>query len=86
MHIQEPKPLPSDVKAFLDDAVDGALFFSLGSNVMSSALPKQMLEELMRAIERLPVRVLWKFEVSGIELPANAMIKNWLPQNDVLGT
>lgn len=85
MHIQAPKALPPDVKSFLDNATNGALFFSLGSNVMSSALPKKMLEQVVKAIARLPVSVLWKFEITGIDLPKNAMIKKWLPQNDILG-
>lgn len=30
LHIKDPKPLPADIKQFLDNANHGAIFFSLG--------------------------------------------------------
>lgn len=42
-HIKPTKPLPNDIKTFLDDASDGAIFFSLGTFVKSSRMPKDHL-------------------------------------------
>ncbi|KAH1022453.1 hypothetical protein HUJ04_011852, partial [Dendroctonus ponderosae] len=34
-HIDPPQPLPKDLQLFLDEAQDGAIFFSMGSHVKS---------------------------------------------------
>lgn len=39
-HIKPTKPLPNDIQTFLDGATDGAIFFSLGTFVKSSRMPK----------------------------------------------
>ena len=38
-----PSPLPDDLKKFLDEAENGAILFSLGSNAKSTFLPKEVL-------------------------------------------
>lgn len=42
-HIKETQPLPDDIQLFLDEATDGAIFFSLGTFVKSSRMPKDHL-------------------------------------------
>ncbi|KAJ9581435.1 hypothetical protein L9F63_023367, partial [Diploptera punctata] len=86
MHIKtKPDPLPKDLKIFLDEAKDGFIFFSLGSNLQSDALPKGKIRALLEAFSELPQRVLWKFESDHLEgLPPNVKIGKWLPQSDIL--
>ncbi|PSN50535.1 UDP-glucuronosyltransferase 2B18 [Blattella germanica] len=86
MHIKaKPDPLPKDIQDFLDGAKDGFFFFSLGSNLQSSQLPKEKLKSLLEAFAEIPQRVLWKFETDNIPgLPSNVKIGKWLPQSDIL--
>lgn len=42
-HIQPTKQLPSDIQQFLDEATHGAIFFSLGTIIKSSRMPKDHL-------------------------------------------
>lgn len=84
LHIEDPKPLPKKLKDFADAASDGFVFFSLGTNVKSSHLPKNKLEEIVRVFAGLKVKVLWKFEEAFEGLPKNVMVDEWLPQTDVL--
>ncbi|EDW04367.1 GH20997 [Drosophila grimshawi] len=85
MHIYPPKQLPADMQSFLDAATDGAIFFSLGSNVQSKEMPADMLRLFLRVFGSLKQRVLWKFEDDSIgQLPENVMIRKWLPQVDIL--
>ncbi|XP_036347518.1 UDP-glycosyltransferase UGT5-like, partial [Rhagoletis pomonella] len=85
MHIYPPKPLPSDLQNFLDNAEHGAIYFSLGTQVSSKDMPLEKLELFLDVFRQLKQRVLWKFENESIaNLPANVMIKKWLPQNDIL--
>ncbi|KMY95480.1 UDP-glycosyltransferase UGT5 [Drosophila simulans] len=85
MHIYPPKPLPADMQAFLDGATEGAIFFSLGSNVQSKDMPVKMLRLFLQVFGSLKQRVLWKFEDESIsQLPDNVMVRKWLPQADIL--
>ncbi|XP_049809643.1 UDP-glucosyltransferase 2-like [Schistocerca nitens] len=86
LHVKgKPNPLPKEIQSFLDDAEQGAIYFSLGSNMKSNSLPKNIRQSLMDAFSELPQRVLWKFEDDDLPgKPSNVMIAKWLPQQDVL--
>lgn len=54
-HIKPPKPLPSDLQQFLDGAKNGAIYFSFGTYVRSSEMPKEKLKMFLgksKVIER----------------------------------
>lgn len=85
LHIKEPKPLPSDLQKFLDDAHDGAIYFSLGTNLRSADMPKDKLRAILSVFRSMKQRIIWKYEDESIQdLPSNVMIKSWLPQSDIL--
>lgn len=42
-HIKPPKPLPDDLQRFLDEAKNGAIYFSLGTVLRTSRMPKEKL-------------------------------------------
>ncbi|KAJ3658832.1 hypothetical protein Zmor_010553 [Zophobas morio] len=85
IHIKEPKPLPKDLKTFMDDAKEGVIFFSLGSNIKSELLPEEQVNKFMNVFSQLPYKVLWKFENENLpNKPNNVEIKKWLPQQDLL--
>lgn len=46
-HIKPAKPLPNELKTFLDGAKHGAIYFSLGSNLKSSLLPKHHIQAFL---------------------------------------
>lgn len=84
-HIKPVKPLPTDIQAFLDGAEHGAIYMSLGSFVQSSMMPKEKMQTILKVFGSLKQRVLWKFESDDIsKLPANVMVRKWLPQSDIL--
>ncbi|XP_023702334.1 UDP-glucuronosyltransferase 2B31 isoform X3 [Cryptotermes secundus] len=85
MHIKPGKELPSDLKNFLDNANNGAIFFSLGTNVRSDKMSAVKLKAFLDAFSELPQRVLWKWESDTLPgQPKNVMLGKWLPQNDIL--
>ncbi|XP_054737744.1 UDP-glucosyltransferase 2-like [Anastrepha obliqua] len=85
MHIYPPKPLPTDLQKFLDEAENGAIYFSLGTQVQSKDMAPEKLKVFLDVFRQLKQRVLWKFENDSIaNLPKNVMIKKWMPQNDIL--
>jgi glucuronosyltransferase len=71
----------------LDNATEGFILFSLGSNVKSSKLPQERITAILGVLSKLKVKVLWKFEKEDLPgRPANVKISKWLSQQDVLGT
>ncbi|KAL3270169.1 hypothetical protein HHI36_009226 [Cryptolaemus montrouzieri] len=83
-HIKPTKPLPKDLQEILDKAVNGVVYFSMGSNIQSSQMPKETLAALLGAFSKLKETVLWKWEEDNLPgKPDNVIIRKWLPQNDV---
>nr|CAD7573031.1 unnamed protein product [Timema californicum] len=86
LHVKPAKKLPQDLQKFMDDAKEGVVYFSLGSNLQSSALPEYRKEAFLKAFSKLKQKVLWKFEADNLPgQPANVKIQKWLPQSDILG-
>lgn len=85
-HVEEPKPLQKDLKKVLDEAEDGIIFFSLGTNIQSSDLKTQKIEAVINVFSKLKQIVLWKYENQSIvNKPRNLLTGSWFPQNDILG-
>ncbi|KAI7815632.1 UDP-glucuronosyltransferase [Rhyzopertha dominica] len=80
-----PEKLPDDVQTFLDEAAEGAILFSMGSNVRSKDFSDEKKHEILAAFSKLRQRVLWKFEDDELPgRPNNLKISKWLPQRAVL--
>lgn len=87
LHVREPKPLPNQIKQFIDDAVNGVIYFSLGTNVRSEFMPREKLEIFIETMRQMPnYRFLWKYEadMKQLNLPSNVLAQKWLPQADIL--
>jgi UDP:flavonoid glycosyltransferase YjiC (YdhE family) len=80
-----PKKLPVDIQKFLDDAEEGVVLFSMGSNLRSDDLKLEVREGILKAFSKIEQKVLWKFESELSNLPRNVKIMHWLPQQDILG-
>lgn len=85
IHIQPVKPLPEDIKKFLDSATDGVILFSMGSFVQSTDWTTQQREAFVRTFAKLKLKVLWKYENETLPgNPGNIMIGSWIPQRDIV--
>ncbi|KAK0086261.1 hypothetical protein PV325_003460 [Microctonus aethiopoides] len=85
LHIQQPKPLPNNLKKFLDDAHEGVLYFSWGSMIKASTMSNHTLNEILKAIGNIPRKVIWKWENENLpNKPKNVLIQKWLPQAAIL--
>lgn len=83
-HLLPPTPLPRDLQEFLDSAKEGAIIFSMGSNLKSADFPQAKKEAILKVFSRLKQKVLWKFETDLPGKPDNVKIVHWLPQQDAL--
>uniref|UniRef100_A0A336MIZ6 UDP-glucuronosyltransferase n=1 Tax=Culicoides sonorensis TaxID=179676 RepID=A0A336MIZ6_CULSO len=85
LHIQPPKPLPSDIDSYMSKSKHGVIYFSLGSNVKSSCLKKNHFDTFLGVFKELEYDIIWKFENETMQnKPNNVMIRKWLPQQDLL--
>uniref|UniRef100_A0A182IUN1 UDP-glucuronosyltransferase n=1 Tax=Anopheles atroparvus TaxID=41427 RepID=A0A182IUN1_ANOAO len=85
-HIRPPKPLPDELRQFMDDAPHGVIYFSLGAYMQSAVMPIEKRNTILKVFGKLRQRVVWKFEddTKMTDIPANVMIRKWAPQNDIL--
>ncbi|KAL1516685.1 hypothetical protein ABEB36_000565 [Hypothenemus hampei] len=80
MQLTEQKPLE---KKFLDNAREGAIYFSLGSNLREDHLNASTKSQLIQAFSSLPYNVLWKINDEFKDLPPNIITRKWF--NSQLG-
>ncbi|XP_072381210.1 UDP-glycosyltransferase UGT5-like [Diabrotica undecimpunctata] len=84
-HINPPKKLPKELQIFLDEAKEGVIYFSVGSNVMPSSLGNATVEAIVNALKKRKEKVLWKWDDSVFSSkPANFKVGKWFSQQDVL--
>ncbi|KAJ4441094.1 hypothetical protein ANN_10944 [Periplaneta americana] len=75
-----------DLQQYLDNAPDGVIYFSMGSNLQSSQMPESKRDAILKAFSKLKQKVLWKWETETLPgQPPNVKLGKWLPQNDILG-
>ena len=80
------QPLPKHLQKYIDDAKQGVILFSMGSNLRSAELPKEKLQYFLKSFAKIEQKILWKWEDDNFEgKPNNVKVEKWLPQVDVLG-
>jgi len=67
----------------MDEAKDGVIYFTLGSLIRVSTMPKETIKAFRDAFAEVPQRVLWKFELELEDAPPNVFISKWFPQIDI---
>ncbi|KAF7266711.1 hypothetical protein GWI33_019984 [Rhynchophorus ferrugineus] len=84
-HVKPPKNLSGSLQDFMDDARDGVIYFSMGSNLKPSAMPKETKEIILKVLGSRKEKVLWKWDEDILEnQPENVKISKWFPQQDIL--
>ncbi|CAG5053486.1 unnamed protein product [Parnassius apollo] len=80
----EVEPLSEDLKVVVDNAKNGVIFFSLGSNMKSKDLSDEVKQILLKVFSELKQVVVWKFEEELPNKPQNVHIFKWAPQQSIL--
>lgn len=74
-----------DLKEFVDNATNGFIYFSMGHTVNFSLISNSIQEIFYDVFEKLPYKIVWKYEKEPLRKIENAYITKWLPQKSVLG-
>uniref|UniRef100_A0A182MRU2 UDP-glucuronosyltransferase n=1 Tax=Anopheles culicifacies TaxID=139723 RepID=A0A182MRU2_9DIPT len=81
----KPSPLPEDIRRWIEGAEEGVILFSLGTNLLSSSVPPDTLNAILETFRNIKQRVVWKWDTLDMpNKPANVMLTEWLPQDDIL--
>ncbi|XP_025268342.1 UDP-glucuronosyltransferase 2B19-like [Camponotus floridanus] len=82
---EETTTYPDSIRKFLDEATDGVVIISLGTNVKWKSIGLDKLEAVTQALSKLKQRALWKLDIEmPFQVPNNIMILKWMPQNEIL--
>ncbi|XP_050312231.1 UDP-glucosyltransferase 2-like [Anthonomus grandis grandis] len=84
MHLGGGGELKKDVREFLNEATEGAIYFSLGSNIKGRHLNDSVKEALMGAFSKLPYRVIWKIDHKFKVLPPNVIVRKWFASQEAI--
>lgn len=87
MQIKEAKPLPKDINDFIMKGKKGAVVMGLGTNMRSDEIGPVAINSIIESFRQLPdYNFIWKFETKEMlkNIPSNLLVKDWLPQNDIL--
>ncbi|XP_023174938.2 UDP-glucuronosyltransferase 2B15-like [Drosophila hydei] len=83
---EKPDPLPKPIADFLQNATDGAILLSLGSNLKGAYLKPDTVQKMFNVLSKLKQKVIWKWENLD-KTPGksdNILYSKWLPQDDIL--
>lgn len=77
-----------ELQEIADRAVNGLILFSLGTNMHSQEFGDSVIQNILASFEIFPeYTFFWKIDLATdtIRIPSNVVIRQWFPQNDVLG-
>jgi glucuronosyltransferase len=87
MQINEAKikPLPEDIRNFIESAEHGVIYFSLGGNIKPSMMDDENKRNLVETLSNLKQKTIWKFDDDSLVVdPKKIMMRKWLPQYEIL--
>ncbi|XP_055858572.1 UDP-glycosyltransferase UGT5 [Episyrphus balteatus] len=84
-HIKPTQEIQWNIKRFLDDAREGAIYFSLGTVLKCSDLDSDKLNAIVAVIGKLKEKVLWHCDLKKVDnQPKNLLLQNIVISSDVL--
>lgn len=57
----------------------------MGSLLRGETFSAEKRQMFLNVFNKIPQRILWKWEGELTEKPSNVMIRKWMPQRDILG-
>lgn len=92
IHLKKPGKLPQDLQKLADDAKNGFIYMSFGSNIDSSKLYDYQKQRFIDIFKKINLPIFWKMEIDLSKdtiintktLPKNVIVRKWYPQTDIL--
>ncbi|XP_044746167.1 UDP-glycosyltransferase UGT5-like [Coccinella septempunctata] len=85
IHLKRNESYPKDLQKILDNAKEGVVYFSLGTNVRFDHVQGDVKKTILEALGDLPYTVICKWESEKAEgQPKNVHLRKWLPQQAII--
>lgn len=85
IHIKQVQEIQWNIKRFLDDARDGAIYLSFGNILKCSDLESGKLTAILNVIGKLKQKVLWHCDLKKVDnQPNNLLLQNIIKSSDIL--
>nr|QPA18371.1 UDP-gluconosyltransferase [Trialeurodes vaporariorum] len=85
INLKRLEKLPQDLQTFLDEATNGAIFFSFGSMLTPSAFSTEMKKVFVETMKSLTqYRIIWKWTDEIDNASGHILQRPWLPQPEIL--
>ncbi|XP_075223678.1 UDP-glucosyltransferase 2-like isoform X2 [Lycorma delicatula] len=85
INTDQAEKVPEDLQKFMDEATDGFIYFSFGTNIPTHKMPTNKFQSFIDALSKINKNVIWKVELNDTYvLPKNIFTKKWIPQKQVL--
>ncbi|XP_050497644.1 UDP-glycosyltransferase UGT5-like isoform X1 [Diabrotica virgifera virgifera] len=84
LHVTLGKELPEEFMNIMNNAKDGVILMSFGTNIHSANIKDDKKNSIIEALGQLKQTVLWKFDADLDNLPKNVILRKWLPQKEIL--
>lgn len=79
------RPLPEDVKQFIENSEHGVIYFSLGRSIKPSMFTREKKQDLVKALSSLKFNTIWQLDDDSLNVdPMKIMVREWLPQYEIL--
>lgn len=73
------------LEKFINESENGVILLSLGSISKSNIYDTKLRHVFRETFRCLQQRVIWKFEENIENISENVLIRDWIPQRDILG-
>uniref|UniRef100_A0A336LSP1 CSON003227 protein n=1 Tax=Culicoides sonorensis TaxID=179676 RepID=A0A336LSP1_CULSO len=81
----KPAPLEGELKQFLDNATNGAILWTFGTNLPVSSTQPAKVDVMLKVLSKIKEKVVVKWESDDLSrLPKNILGQKWLPQDSIL--
>ncbi|XP_015363936.1 PREDICTED: UDP-glucuronosyltransferase 2B15-like [Diuraphis noxia] len=84
LHVKPLNPLDEDIQKYIDEAENGVIYFCMGSLLRGETFSAEKRQMFLNVFNKIPQRILWKWEGELPGKPPNVMIRKWMPQRDIL--
>ena len=80
----DTKPLPQDLETIISKSQRDVILVTFGSTI--AFLPEYVTKRFVEVFSRMKYTVIWRYSGKiSHKLSNNVHVRNWLPQNDILG-
>ncbi|KAJ8954693.1 hypothetical protein NQ318_011386 [Aromia moschata] len=85
-HVSPPKKLPKVLKEFMDNAKEGVVYFSMGSNIKPCQMSDKIRDAILKCLGKIKQKVIKSYQIKVGSFPAHPSTKLFITHGGLLST